>query len=96
MILFIFFIPALWIILTSIRNRNEIDAFPPVWVPTGFTLDSYKILFGMPTPEGAFGLGGAMPVAKYATNSIVIALTSTFFALAIGTMAGYVFSRLQI
>ena len=94
-ILFIFFIPALWIILTSIRNRNEIDAFPPVWVPTGFTLDSYKILFGMPTPEGAFGLGGAMPVAKYATNSIVIALTSTFFALAIGTMAGYVFSRFK-
>lgn len=94
-IMFVFFIPALWIILTSIRNRNEIDAFPPVWIPTGFTLDSYKILFGMPTPEGAFGLGGAIPVVRYATNSIVIALVSTLFALMIGTMAGYVFSRFK-
>ena len=92
-IMLIFFIPALWIILTSVRIRSEIDAHPPVWIPTGFTLDSYKILFGMPTPEGAFGLGGAIPVAKYATNAVVIALTATLFALVFGTLAGYVFSR---
>ncbi len=61
-ILFIFFVPALWIILTSVRIRNEINAFPPVWIPSGLSLDSYKILFGMPTPEGAFGLGGSIPV----------------------------------
>ena len=92
-ILFIFFIPALWIILTSIRIRSEINAHPPVWIPTGFSFDSYKILFGMPTPDGAFGLGGAIPVPAYARNSIVIALVSTFFALVFGTLAGYVFSR---
>jgi multiple sugar transport system permease protein len=92
-ILLIFFIPALWIILTSVRIRTEINAHPPIWIPTGFTLDSYKILFGMPTPEGAFGLGGEIPVADYARNSVVISLVSTFFALAFGTLAGYVFSR---
>jgi multiple sugar transport system permease protein len=94
-ILLIFFIPALWIILTSIRLRAEVNAHPPVWIPTGFSLDSYKILFGMPTPEGAFGLGGSIPVADYARNSIVIALVSTLFALIIGTLAGYVFSRFR-
>ena len=94
-ILLIFFIPALWIILTSIRFRAEVNAHPPVWIPTGFSFDSYKILFGMPTPEGAFGLGGSIPVADYARNSIVIALVSTFFALVIGTLAGYVFSRFR-
>jgi multiple sugar transport system permease protein len=94
-ILFIFFIPALWIILTSVRLRAEVNAHPPVWIPTGFSLDSYKILFGMPTPEGAFGLGGSIPVGDYARNSIVIALVSTFFALVIGTLAGYVFSRFR-
>jgi ABC-type glycerol-3-phosphate transport system permease component len=72
-ILLIFFVPALWIILTSFRIRNEINAFPPIWIPSGFTLDSYKILFGMPTPEGAFDMGGAMPVPSYARNSVVIA-----------------------
>jgi multiple sugar transport system permease protein len=92
-ILFIFFIPAFWIILTSIRIRAEINAHPPVWIPTGFSLDSYKILFGMPTPDGAFGLGGSIPVPAYARNSLVIALVSTFFALVFGTLAGYVFSR---
>jgi multiple sugar transport system permease protein len=92
-ILLIFFIPALWIIQTSIRIRSEIDAHPPVWIPTQLSLDSYKILFGMPTPEGAFGLGGEIPVADYARNSIVIALTSTLLALTLGTLAGYVFSR---
>jgi multiple sugar transport system permease protein len=92
-IMLIFFIPALWIILTSVRIRSEILAHPPIWIPSGFTLDSYKILFGMPTPEGAFGLGGAIPVAKYASNSIVISLTATLFALVFGTLAGYVFSR---
>jgi multiple sugar transport system permease protein len=92
-ILLIFFIPALWIILTSIRIRSEIDVHPPVWIPTQLSLDSYKILFGMPTPEGAFGLGGEIPVTDYARNSIVIALTSTLLALTFGTLAGYVFSR---
>jgi len=91
--LLIFFVPALWIILTSIRIRSEITAYPPVWIPSGFSLDSYKILFGMPTPEGAFGMGGAIPVPAYARNSVVIALVSTFFALMFGTLAGYVFSR---
>jgi multiple sugar transport system permease protein len=94
-ILFIFFIPALWIVLTSIRIRSEINAYPPVWIPTDFSFDSYKILFGMPTPEGAFGLGGSIPVADYARNSIVIALVSTLFALVFGTLAGYVFSRFR-
>ena len=94
-ILFVFFIPALWIILTSIRVRSEINAHPPIWIPTQFSLDSYKILFGMPTPEGAFGLGGSIPVADYARNSIIIALVSTLFALLFGTLAGYVFSRFR-
>ena len=95
LILLIFFIPAFWIMLTSIRIRSEIEAHPPVWIPTELTLDSYKILFGMPTPEGAFGMGGAIPVAKYATNSVVISLVSTVFSVIFGTLAGYVFSRFR-
>jgi len=95
LVLLAFFIPALWIILTSVRIRSEINAHPPVWIPTGFSFDSYKILFGMPTPEGAFGLGGEIPVADYARNSLIIGLVSTFFALVLGTLAGYVFSRFR-
>ena len=75
------------------RARIEIDALPPVWIPRSLTLDSYKILFGMPTPEGAFGLGGSIPVLQYGHNSIVIALVATAFSVTVGTLAGYAFSR---
>ena len=92
-IVLIWFLPALWIILTSVRARIEIDALPPVWIPRSLTLDSYKILFGMPTPEGAFGLGGSIPVLQYGQNSIVIALVATAFSVTVGTLAGYAFSR---
>ena len=57
-IVLVWFLPAFWIILTSVRARTEVDALPPVWIPRVLSFDSYKILFGMPTPEGAFGLGG--------------------------------------
>ncbi len=93
LIILAFFVPALWIILTSVRPNIEINARPPVWIPSKLTLDSYKILLGWPTPEGAFGLGGEIPFGDYARNSVVIALTSTFFALTLGTLVGYAFSR---
>jgi multiple sugar transport system permease protein len=94
-IILLFFLPALWIILTSIRPNVEINSRPPVWFPSRFDLDSYKILLGMPTPEGAFGMGGSIPFAAYARNSTVISLVSTLIALTFGTLAGYTFSRFR-
>ena len=40
-------------------------------------------------------MGGSIPVADYAFNSIVIALIGALFALFFGTLAGYVFSRFR-
>ncbi len=94
-IVLVWFIPAFWIILTSVRLRTEVDAHPPVWIPSALSFDSYKIIFGMPTPEGAFGLGGSIPVMAYARNSIIVALISTAFAIVIGTLAGFAFSRFR-
>ncbi len=90
-----FFLPALWIILTSFRLNVEINSRPPIWIPSTLTLDSYLILLGQPTPEGAFGMGGNIPFGSYARNSLIISLVSTFFALVLGTMAGYTFSRFR-
>ena len=95
LILLAFFLPVIWIVLTSMRPNVEINARPPVWIPAKLDFDSYKILFGMPTPEGAFGMGTSIPFTDYARNSTVVALTSTFFALVLGTMAGYVFARFR-
>jgi multiple sugar transport system permease protein len=94
-IVLIWFVPALWMILTSIRLRTEVDAYPPVWLPSALNFDSYKIIFGMPTPEGAFGLGGSIPVVQYARNSLIVGFVSTALAIVIGMLAGYVFSRFR-
>jgi len=95
LILLVFFLPSFWVFLTSIRPNAEINARPPVWIPRGITLDSYKILLGMPTPQGAFGMGTNIPFGAYARNSTVISLVSTICALSLGTLAGYTFARFR-
>jgi multiple sugar transport system permease protein len=94
-ILLVFFLPSFWVFLTSIRPNAEINARPPVWIPQGITLDSYKILLGMPTPQGAFGMGANIPFGAYARNSTMISLISTICALSLGTLAGYTFARFR-
>ncbi len=94
-IIFVFFLPSLWIVLTSVRARIEINAFPPVWVPSlsNLNVDSYKTLFGIPT-EGPF-VATNIPFLDYARNSLVISLVSTIFSLCFGTLAGYIFARFR-
>lgn len=94
-ILLVFVLPSLWIVLTSLRPNVEVNARPPVWIPRELTLESYLILLGKPTPEGAFGMGGSVPFGSYARNSIVVAATSTLLAMIFGTMAGYAFARFR-
>ncbi len=95
LIILIFFLPVVWIIMTSMRPNVEINTRPPVWLPSHLDFDSYKILLGMPTPEGSFGMGASIPVPKYARNSAVISLVSTFFSLIFGTLAGFTFARFR-
>jgi len=94
-IILFFFLPVIWIITTSIRPRVEINTRPPMWLPSHLDFDSYKILLGMPTPEGSFGMGASIPVPRYARNSAVISLVSTFFSLIFGTLAGFTFARFR-
>lgn len=95
LILLAFFLPVIWIVLTSMRPNVEINARPPVWIPSRLDFNSFKTLLGMPTPEGSFDMGSNIPFAAYTRNSTVIALTSTVFALILGTLAGYVFARFR-
>lgn len=82
-------LPGAWIVLSALRPNREILARPPVWWPENFTLNNFSQMFG---------LGGeqiAIPVGSYFTNSIVIALTSTFIAVFIGMGGGYAFARFR-
>jgi multiple sugar transport system permease protein len=79
-------LPGLWIVLNSLRPTVEIMAKPPVWIPRSLTLDAYTAMFG------AVGQG-AVPVWDYFRNSLIVAITSTAIAIAIGLAGGYAFAR---
>ena len=79
-------LPGLWIVLSSLRPTVEIMAKPPVWIPESLSFDAYIAMFS--------GVGqGGIPVLDYFRNSIIISVTSTIIALAIGLAGGYAFAR---
>lgn len=79
-------LPGLWIVLSSLRPTVEIMAKPPVWIPESLSFDAYIAMFS--------GVGqGGIPVLDYFRNSIIISVTSTVIALAIGLAGGYAFAR---
>ena len=81
-------LPGLWIVLSSLRPTVEIMAKPPVWIPESLSFDAYIAMFS--------GVGqGGIPVLDYFRNSLIISVTSTVIALAIGISGGYAFARYQ-
>ncbi len=83
-------LPALWLILTSMRNPVEVNARPPVWIPREITFEGFGPLFGQATAAT-----GAIPFDRYFTNSLLVSVVSTTVALMLGTLAGYAFSRFE-
>jgi len=94
-VLLIFFMPALWIVLTSMRPNIEINARPPVWIPQDLSFSSYAALLGHVESAEEFGFGHSVPFMDYARNSIIASVTSTFLALVIGTLAAFIFSSFK-
>lgn len=95
LILSIFFIPSVWIVLTSVRANIEINARPPIWIPRQLDFTSYTALLGRVESAEEFGFGQSVPFLDYAQNSIIAAVVSTILALTIGTLAGFVFSSFE-
>ncbi|RVC63970.1 carbohydrate ABC transporter permease, partial [Mesorhizobium sp. M2A.F.Ca.ET.046.02.1.1] len=79
-------LPGIWIVLSSLRPTVEIMAKPPVWIPQELSFDAYVAMFS--------GIGkGGIPVLDYFRNSLIISVTSTVIAVAIGMAGGYAFAR---
>lgn len=91
-VLALFFIPVLWLVLTSIRPNIEINTRPPVWISRNVNLDSYLALLGFGVNPERFAFGENVPFGAYFRNSIITALASTVLALIIGTLAAFAFA----
>ena len=76
--------PFLWQLSTSFQNDVELTAATPSFIPSPLTFDHYSNIF----VEKSFQL--------YLRNSLIVAGLTTLFCLAIGAMAGFALSRLDI
>lgn len=82
-------VPGLWVVLSGFRPNREILAKPAIWVPENPGFSNFIKMFGLGEEQVA------IPVLSYFSNSLIIALTSTIIAIAIGMSGGYAFARFR-
>jgi multiple sugar transport system permease protein len=76
-------VPFIWMILTSLKDMNEIFVYPPKWIPKKFNFQNYVNAFQ------------AAPFGKYYMNSLFVAITVTLGQLITCSMAAFAFARLH-
>jgi len=105
LIAFIFFLfPLYWMFVTSLKTRTDSLAWPPTYLPfIDFrpTLINYLAVFtNIGGLQAAFQQEGrelslsSFPLNLF--NSVVIAGSATIFAVGLGTLSAYAFSRFRV
>jgi ABC-type glycerol-3-phosphate transport system permease component len=73
--------PVLWAVNTAFKPIGEVHNFPPVWISSEYTLKPFIAVIENPKVYSSF------------IDSFIIASGSTVISVALGTLAGYGFSR---
>jgi len=76
-------LPFVWQFLTSIKPVDEIKAIPVIWFPSRIHTQYYFNVFQL------------HPFHLYLRNSFIVASSTTFLAMLIGSMAAYALARLR-
>jgi len=76
-------IPFLWMVSTSLKTNQYVLSMPPEFFPKNPTLDSYSQLLEL------------LPFDRMILNSLLVAISVTIGQVISGSMAAYVFSRLE-
>ncbi|MGW2845712.1 carbohydrate ABC transporter permease [Streptomyces sp. NPDC001108] len=75
--------PFLWMALSAFKTQRELTASPPVWLPTEWTLDSFRELFDK------------LNLPLYFMNSLIVAVLVTVSNLVFCSMLGYALAKLN-
>jgi len=75
--------PFVWMIRSSVMLEKEALVFPPIWIPSEFTLASY------------IGALNIQPFARYILNSLFVSTTMMLGQLLTASMGAYAFARLR-
>ncbi|RKY41931.1 MAG: carbohydrate ABC transporter permease [Candidatus Makaraimicrobium thalassicum] len=74
-------LPYVWMLVTSIKPLEEIQAYPPSLIVKNPTLEPYMDLFRM------------VPMLRYLFNSLFVAGSITLFNIFATSLAGYAFAK---
>lgn len=78
------FFPALWILLTSLKQEVELVKKPITYWPENLTFQNYVQAF---TDQ---------PLLTYLGNSLIVSSLATFFTLIVASLAAYAIARLNL
>jgi len=81
LVLIIIAFPAYWLVTTSVKVGADQATYPPVIIPTRFTLESYEAVFQTAGVPRAF------------LNSTIIALATTALTTFFGSLAAYALAK---
>lgn len=85
--------PVIWLAICSVSPMTDLVSKPPVFVPHA-TLDNYRYIFDATGNADSAGVSlVAARVPDGLLNSTIVAGSVTIICLALGSMAGYAFSR---
>src|SRR5262245_20371305 len=91
----VYLVPVFWIVLTSFKHWHDVQSVPPrfIFPPTleNYTHLSVNRVFDQSGSHIAGGSGFFLKIA----NSAIIGLVSTFFAVGLGLLSAYAFSRFR-
>lgn len=84
LILIFTFFPIFWMVSTSFKNNYDAFKVPPSWVPSPFTLESYK---NQLTDRGGFLI--------FLKNGLIVSFSVTIITIILSLTSGYSFSRFK-
>lgn len=79
----VYFVPVYWMLISSLKNENEIFEYPPVFFPSELHFENYIEMVDF------------MPFFKYAGNTLFIAILSTLGILLSCSTVAYALAKLK-
>jgi multiple sugar transport system permease protein len=83
-VLLVIFVPVLWLIGTTFKDRLEFSTNTAAIIPSHFSLINYEYMFT-----------AIEQLPTYMANSFILAIGTTLIQVFCSSLAGYAFSRLQ-
>ena len=80
-----FVMPLVWMILTSLKNTNEVFAVDYHWLPSKFRWDNYKTVW----------TNDSMSMTRAFANTLFITIVSVIGHLIVAALAAYAFAKVD-